>query len=187
MAWGVLPALLCQGNRGPPKKSSIHGKVCLDSHCSAFQPSSRQGRPLGISRPVFPRLRGPGVILWPACQAWGCSPGVIAEAPGRCNKQPEVSEAVFPNLHPFPAKGGGGRSLGWSRVRSPLMAASITVYKWPRSRRYRAAAAESVPAASAPSSSITQPGRAPAASGKSSGMLWQQQQDPARSSASLLP
>lgn len=71
--------------------------------------------------------------------------GMVAEAPGRYNKQPKASEAVLPNLHPFPAKGGGGRSRG----RSPLIAASITGYKWPRSRRYRAAFAETALAVSA--------------------------------------
>lgn len=86
-----------------------------------------------------PHVQGTKVML---CPAQGCGGSGKPED----NKQPKVSEAVLPNLRLLPAKRGGDRSRGCSAV----IAASITVYQWLRSRRYRAVFAELVSAVSPP-------------------------------------
>lgn len=135
----LLAARFCQGNRRSPKKSLSMWRCvwkatarCSSALCLAGKASQHLPLPC-------PHVQGTKVML---CPAQGCGGSRKPED----NKQPTVSEAVLPNLRPLPAKGGGGRNRGCSAV----IAASITVYQWLRSRRYRAAFAELVSAVSPP-------------------------------------
>jgi len=78
--------------------------IAVLCYCSAL-PSPLPGREDPVASPHTPGAGGCAVASFP---------GAGLRLPAwlqRYNKSPNVSEAVLPNLHPFPAKGGGGRSL----------------------------------------------------------------------------